>query len=198
MHHNVTLPDFLLPFLVGSIAFESFYEKAINGREFIRNYIKEPKRKYIISNAVLSYSQYQEIIDFFIARSGMEHSFFMFDSLENSNKDKFILEPVLKESMKFRILKQNSTNIYQRYEPIRYPIIERTKIYKNNISLEFEFDNDSSLLTIMDHIDGLDEIKIECEYYIKVRFSDSFLNYHFSKHGGIKLENIGLHEVLDV
>lgn len=195
MHHNITLPDFLLPFVIGSTNFESIYYKSYNGREFIKNPINEPRQKYKIINAILSEAQYLELYNFFVDRKGVTHSFLIYDKISNLlTKDNLILEISEKDQSSYKIIqKMNMT-----FKHIKYPILNSIKLYNNERTIDFTYNDSTCSITPLIEINEIGVLNITCEYYTKVRFSDNSINYSFTKEGGIKIENISLAEVIDV
>lgn len=86
MHHDVTLPSFLIPFMVFNFAYNSIVHESYSGRIYVKNNGEYPIQRFVIKSARISERELSEFHAFCNARKGSLFTFNLHDPADNTIK----------------------------------------------------------------------------------------------------------------
>jgi hypothetical protein len=195
MHHKVTLPDFLLPFLVSSYEFENIAFRSYSGRDYITNKTGILVKAFYIRSARLSLQEFKDIIKFYSDRSGAAASFEIFDPSENIIEREILIESEDRRrfSLNDFFLRKRSN----RSRNISSIIPDSIRLYKDDEAIDFRYHEDEMIIEIEEPLEASKELKISFIFLSKVRFLSTKIESSFEKDGSISLNELVLREVVD-
>lgn len=185
--HKVILPDFISVNLKGGPSFANSIVKSISGREFRISERHNSYQKYMLDKCILSKSEFEILSSFFRNRRGSLFSFLIKDFSDFQIKDQ-IIDNYNDDSESYILEKIYLDSSYSNKRRIYY--IDKDS-FQSNIELG-EIDYDRGLLYTKDR--DL-ELKISCNFYVRVRFKSDYLDYSYRDDDSILVENLYLVEV---
>lgn len=195
-HHNITLPDFLMPFLVSKFSFNTQINTSFNGVDFIKNGSDIPVKYYTIKSARIGMKDLEELYKFIALRNGPLNSFLIIDKADFSMEMEEIAigDGIQKE---FKIIKNYNDEISSFTKQINFPLEQTIDIWIDNKQVDFEYNLENSLLKLSNPPEIGQKIYASCQYYNRVRFYSYEIEYKQQKDGSFELADIELKEVID-
>ncbi len=197
MYHKVTLPDYLLPFIVCSHEFDNIMFRSISGRDYVRNKTDILTKYYYIRSARISKDEYKDFVKFYSQRFGTVCSFDIFDFFENYIKlETIALGGVGEERRRFSLKKLLNILRSKRAANITSIIRDSIKIYIDEEEIDFRYIDDEMEIEIDDALAEGSELKVSFNYYSKIRFISPKIEGVYQRDGSIALNDIILREVI--
>jgi hypothetical protein len=188
--HNIVLPDFIAPYIVGGPNFDTAIMQSISGRETRYVNLNTAFQKYTIKNCKLDLHELEEFNCFFRNCKGSAMGFLLKDYTDYKAKTQ-ALKPTSQNQTIFPLFKHYhfSNKIYSRR--ILKPIENSVKVMLDQNDIEIDYD--CGLIKLQEPADQI--LYVDFDFYVPVRFEADNFNYSPSKDGSIVLDNIGLKEI---
>lgn len=185
--HKVILPEFISVHLKGGPSFANNIVKSISGREIRIAQRHNSYQKYKLEKCILSKSEFDALSSFFRNRKGSLFSFLIKDFSDYQIKDQ-IIDNYNYEIGAYILEKLYLDSLFSYRRRVYY--IDHDSL-KSNIDLS-KIDYDKGLLYTKDRV--LD-LKISCNFFIRVRFCSDNFDYSYRDDDSILVENLYLIEV---
>ena len=193
--HDIRMPEFIESFAVGKPEFSTSHAITKSGREarhLDRNY---GCQKYLIKNARLSSTEFEQFNNFFKARRGSNFAL----RFRNYADYREINEVIAKGDSnlnKLQLRKIYSDPIAPYERVITKPVNNSVILYINNVRTMGIVDYNDGIVTLPSPL-GQDVIlTADFTFDVAVRFSIDSFEYSYCNDGSIALSNIELVEVI--
>lgn len=184
--HKVILPDFISIHLKGGPFFSNKIIRSVSGREVRISERENSYQRYKLDKCILSKSEFEILSSFFRNRKGTLFSFLIKDFSDFQISDQ-ILENYDENLGAYLVEKQYCDSLLSSKRRIYF--IDESG-FKSNIALD-RIDYDNGLLFTSDRDINL---KITCNFFVKVRFASDHFDYSFRDDDSILVNNLELIE----
>lgn len=192
-HHDIRLPDFFMGFIYSSFSFEPIISTSYSARDFAKNGSDIPVHSYRISSARINKHQFEEFYSFYNSRKGVIDSFRLKDM-----KDYIACNEILEASdeaiTEFKLFKTyvDREVVYRRN--IDLPVIEKISLKRSGEDVAFDFIGERVVLRSA--LAPAEQLIINFEFDVKVRFISSKIEYSYCNDGSILLNDIIMREII--
>lgn len=185
--HKVILPHFISIHLQGGAVFSNNIVRSISGREVRISEKIGSFQKYLLKNCRLSNKEFQILNSFFRNREGSLYSFLIKDFADYNLKDQILTN--YDEEIGAYIFEKSYINQESEYRRRIYFLEEQN--FASNIPAErIDFENGLFFSQKCEQ-----QIKVNADFYVRVRFDSDILNYAYRDDNSILIENLELIEV---
>ena len=175
MYHNILFPKFLSERFVINLEFTSNKIKLQSGQEIRKNLTYTPIRKYNVSEIILSKEEFALLSNFFYSRNGSKFVFKMQDSIDNELKDELIGKGDGNNTI-FKVTKKYKDRKAPYIRKIDFDLTNNFQIFiTGHRGLNFKMNKDE--ITFSQPIRNNTNIRVSCNFYVKVRFNQDELEY---------------------
>jgi uncharacterized protein (TIGR02217 family) len=195
--HDVSLPQYIEIFAVGSSEFTTSCVSSMSGREARSSDTQTARRRYILKNCKLSATQFDEFNSFFMARAGKRFSFRLKDYFD-FKVDKQIIATGDDIETKFQLHKFYPDNFAPYVRNITKPKINTLRFWANREEVfPQEIGFNTGIIQLAAPLEARVQLVASFEFDVPVRFAHDNFSYSFNQDGTISLDNAELIEVLE-
>jgi len=189
------MPEFIESFAVGNPAFSTSYAITKSGREARHLDRINVCQKYLIKNARLSSSEFEQFNSFFKARRGSNFAF-RFRDYADYKVTNGIIARGDGNLNKFRLKKIYSDAIAPYERVITKPVNNSVILYINNARTMGIVDYNDGIVTLPNSLGEGVNLTADFIFDVAVRFSLDSFEYSYCNDGSITLSDIELIEVI--
>jgi len=193
--HDIRTPEFIESFAIGKPEFSTSHAITKSGREarhLDRNY---GCQKYLIKNARLSSTEFEQFNSFFKARRGSNFAFRFKDYADYKVTNGMIAKGN-GNSNKFQLKKIYSDAIAPYERVITKPVNNSVTLYINNVRTMGIVDYNDGMVTLPNPLGQDATLTADFTFDVAVRFSADSFEYSYCSDGSIALSDIELIEVI--
>ena len=189
--HNILLPDFITIHLKGGPCFSTSYVSTISGLETRMSDRIYSIQQYSLAGSRLAPDQFEKFNCFFRSRNGMNCSFRIRDHADYKLENQIITAD---SSNRFAF------TIFKKYDDEISPYFRRIKLirpesFRLNIS-PGSVDYVNGIIYMDEPMAENQELIINAEFDVAVRFCSDEFKYSFCQDGSILIDSLELKEVL--
>jgi uncharacterized protein (TIGR02217 family) len=195
--HDVSLPQYIEIFAVGSSEFTTSCAVSMSGREARSSDNQIARRRYILKNCRLSQAQFDAFNSFFMARAGKRFSFRLKDYFDFT-VDKQVIAIGDSVETKFQLHKLYPDNFAPYVRNITKPKINSLRLWVNREGIFPQGINfNTGIVQLASALEAGVQLVASFEFDVPVRFVHDNFSYSFNTDGTISLDNAEMIEVLE-
>lgn len=196
--YNISFPVDIAKIATGGPEFLTNVVSTFGGTEFVQQISKLPRVKYTIESGAMSYDEVSKLVAFFRICNGKIHSF-KFKDWTDFKANKETPKRIDDTYNKFQLIKTYSfiDTIVKR--EITAPIQDSVDVFINNTQLAKDkySVSESGVLSIFDDIASSNDITVDFDFEIKMRFDCDKLDISPNSGGkSYTIKNVSLIEII--
>lgn len=193
--HDIRMPEFIESFAVGKPEFATSHALTKSGREARHLDRKDVRQKYLIKNARLSSTEFEQFNSFFKARRGSNFAFRFRDYADYKGTSAIIAKGDGTLN-KFQLKKIYNDNVLPYERVITKPVNNSVTLYINNVRTIGIVDYNDGVITLPNSLGQDAVLTADFIFDVAVRFSLDSFEYSYCSDGSIELSSIELTEVI--
>jgi len=193
--HDIRMPEFIESFAIGKPEFATSHATTKSGREVRHLDRSYSCQKYLIKNARLSGTEFEQFNSFFKARRGSNFVFRFRDYADYKGTSAIIAKGDGNLN-RFQLKKIYNDSILPYERAITKPVNNSVTLYINNVRTMGIVDYNDGTITLPNPLGQDATLTADFIFDVAVRFSLDNFEYSYCSDGSIALSDIELMEVV--